>query len=79
MTKHALLNADVPGETNAWCAGVLDTKQWAGVSLIIPRKVVKIATRARKHDSYNQWVTSYRVQYTLDGITWQFAENGKLY
>ena len=65
------------GIYDAWCAGFLDTNQWIQVSFITPRTVVSIATQGR-HGNY-EWVSSYKIQYTIDGMTWYWYDQVRVF
>ncbi|EFA80347.1 discoidin I [Heterostelium album PN500] len=61
---------DTAGIASAsWCARVNDTNQWVSLSALEPVEFVGVKTQGRG-DNYDQWVTSYRIRYTLDGATW---------
>ena len=47
------------------------------MSFINPRTVVSIATQGRHGES--EWVSSYKIQYTLDGINWVNYDNGRVW
>ena len=53
-----------------WCALVNDFNQWLQVDLGTYTRVTHIATQGR--NGYDQWVTRYRLQYSNDGVTFQF-------
>ena len=51
-----------------WQAAKFEIGEWHQVNLIEPRRVTSIETRGRL-DEYNEWVTSYKIMYSLDGIS----------
>ena len=59
------------GKAGAWCAGSNDTKQWLQVDLLSKHIVTRVATQGRNGE-YRQWVTKYKLQYSNDGINFQF-------
>ena len=55
----------------SWSAGKNDLHQWLQVDLGSQyTKVTRLATQGR-HD-YPQWVTKYKLQYSNDGVNFQF-------
>ena len=60
----------------AWCAAKKDTDQWICVNLSEIKTVFALETQGR-NDSYDQWVTHYRVEYSVDGIEWLPVDEGK--
>ena len=54
----------------SWSAARNDVNQWLQVDLGSYTTVTKIATQGR--NGYSQWVTEYRLQYSDDGVTFQF-------
>ena len=54
-----------------WSAPDLDTNHWLQVSFFGIKNVEAIATRGKSNPiEYQGYVTSYMIQYTIDGITW---------
>ena len=66
----------VPGKAGSWCAGANDVNQWLQIDLGNQHtKVTRVATQGR--NSYSQWVTKYKLQYSDDGVSFQYYwENG---
>lgn len=54
----------------AWSARRNDVNQWLQVDFGSYTTATKVATQGRNGNS--QWVTQYRVQYSDDGVTFQF-------
>ncbi len=54
----------------SWSAGRNDLNQWLQVDLGGFTIVTRVATQGRNGN--NQWVNSYRLQYSDDGVTFQF-------
>ncbi|XP_072039690.1 uncharacterized protein [Amphiura filiformis] len=52
----------------AWIAGANDYDQWIAVDLGYLQTVTGVVTQGR-HGA-NQWVTSYTIEYSEDGVTW---------
>ena len=53
-----------------WSAGVNNAFQWLQIDLGRPNKVVRISTQGRP--TVNQWVTSYYLLYSQDGVYFAF-------
>jgi len=59
------------GKTGAWSAGTLDVNQWLQIDLVNQHiTVTRVATQGR--NGYNQWVTSYKLQYRGNGENFKF-------
>ena len=57
-------------KAGSWSARSNDVNQWLQVDLGSYTTVTKVATQGR--NGYSQWVTQYRLQYSDDGVTFQF-------
>ena len=65
------LNA-TSGKAGAWSAGRNDNSQWLQVDLRNNNvRVTGVATQGR-NGRYAQWVTNYKLQYSNDGVNFQF-------
>lgn len=62
-------------KTGAWSARHNNVFQWLQVDFTSPVKITAIATQGRS--DYNQWVKSYRLQYSLDGGHFYDYNEGK--
>ncbi|XP_078659901.1 lymphocyte antigen 75-like isoform X2 [Branchiostoma floridae x Branchiostoma belcheri] len=62
------------GGAGAWCAGTNDPNQWIEVDLLRSISVTGIQTQGRA--DYDQWVTTFRVQYSDDRTTWRTYGDG---
>ena len=76
---HSAINArlDRPhgnGRTGAWSAKTNDINQWIQVDFDDEMKLVSGIVMQGRTD-YEQWVKKYKVQYSNDGITWQFVKD----
>ena len=74
--NHSAINArlDRPhgnGKAGAWCAKTNDVNQWIQVDFGEMKLVSGIVMQGRT--DYEQWVKKYKVQYSNDGISWQFV------
>ena len=65
-------------KAGSWSAGSNDFSQWLQVDLSIQNtKVTRVATQGR--DDSPQWVTKYKLQYSNDGVNFQYyTEPGRL-
>lgn len=75
---NARLNLKIEGsKTGAWSAGRGDYKPWLQVDLLHVTTVKDVATQGRPQRS-SQWVTSYKLQYSNDGKTFNdYKEEGQ--
>ena len=53
----------------AWCAGNSNGESWLQVDLGKPYLIQYVVTWGRNSPNNEQWVTSYNLSYSLDGIT----------
>ncbi|XP_072033086.1 uncharacterized protein [Amphiura filiformis] len=69
---NARLNL-ITGFTNAggWSAFTNDANQWVQVNLLSQKEVTGVITQGRQ--DADEWVTRYRVQYSVDAINWQYV------
>ena len=59
------------GKAGGWSARSNDANQWLQVDLGCENTAVtKVATQGR--NAYGQWVTKYMLQYSNDGVTFQY-------
>ena len=56
----------------AWCAGSNDPNQWLQVDLGSFTTVAGVATQGRPSQIWRQWVKSFKLEYSNDGVTFQF-------
>ena len=61
------------GRTGGWSAKTNDANQWIQVDFGDMKSVSGIVMQGRS--DYDQWVTKYKVQYSNDGVTWQFVKD----
>ncbi len=62
----------------SWAAAVSDESQF--LQFLFGgncSQLLEIATQGRS--DYDQWVKSYRVMYTIDGINWSLVADGKVF
>ena len=61
----------IPQYAGSWSADKKDLQQWLQVDLGSQyTRVTRVATQGR-HD-YSQWVTKYKLQYSNDGVNFQY-------
>ena len=61
-------------ENQCWAAQRNDGNQWIQVTSAIKRKWIGVVTQGRGN-AY-QWVTSYKVEYSNDGVNWSEVDDG---
>jgi len=63
------------GKSGAWSAKQNDQNQWLQADLGRSKKITHLATQGR--NAYNQWVTSYKVEYSNNGVSFHcYQEHG---
>lgn len=60
------------GKQGAWSAKYNDQNQWLQADLGSSKKVTHLATQGR--NAADQWVTSYKVEYSNDGASFQYYQ-----
>ena len=56
-----------------WCAGISDQNQWIMITSVKPVMWKKISTLGDK--KFEQWIKSYYIMYSIDGLTWLEYKN----
>ena len=66
-------------KAGCWSARTDDANQWLQVDLGNDHtRVTAVATQGRNSDTYNEWVTKYKLQYSNDGVNFQnYRERGQ--
>ena len=59
-------------KAGAWCSRRNDVNQWLQVYVGGQHKVTGVATQGRNGGRYDQWVTKYQLQYSNDGVNFQY-------
>ena len=74
--KRARLNIKLNGtKKGGWSARILDRNQWLQIDLGSYTTVTLVATQGR--NGHQQWVTTFRLQYSNDGIIFHlYRERG---
>lgn len=67
------------GKAAAWSAGILDANPWLQIDLGNQyTKVTGVATQGRNAPVVQQWVTKYQLQYSDDGVSFEYyKEHGQ--
>ncbi|KAN0008685.1 hypothetical protein ACTFIU_009412 [Dictyostelium citrinum] len=58
----------------AWCSAINDSNQFIVSGFDTPKTLVAVSIQGR--GDADHWTTSYKVRYSLDGITWTDYRNG---
>lgn len=61
---------DRQGKVNAWTPSRNDQKQWIQVDLLSPTKITGVITQGARDFGRVQFVGSYKLAYSDDGISW---------
>ena len=62
---------------HAWCPRSIIMGQWIQVSDLSPKVWTSIILQGR--GDANDWVSSYKVMYTVNGREWKYVENGRVF
>jgi hypothetical protein len=65
---QGMLDSWTPQTPGAWCAGYLDLNQWIRMDAGQVKVINGVVTQGRQ--DYDQWVTSYFIETSSDGLTW---------
>ena len=60
------------GKAGSWSSRTNDLNQWLQVDIGSYTTVTGIATQGRNSIRYPQWVTKFKLQYSVDGVIFQF-------
>lgn len=76
--NHSAIQARLHSKTDgsnagAWSALTNDLNQWLQVDLGSATRVTRVATQGS--NAYNESVTKYKLQYSDDGVTFQFYKD----
>ena len=72
-----LNNIQKSGSSGSWSSGSNAIGQYLQIDLGKERVVNKIATQGRPSTEYLQWVTSYKLLFSLDEANWnEYQNNG---
>ncbi len=72
IASNGRLHLQPTGENaGCWAAGTIDLYQWLQVDLGSLNTIVTVVATQGRSDS-NQWVTKYKLQYSNDGLNFQY-------
>ncbi|KAF2070019.1 hypothetical protein CYY_008663 [Polysphondylium violaceum] len=60
--------------SEAWCSSNIDTNQFLVAGGEVPKTFMAVAIQGR--GDADQWVTSYKIRYSLDNVSWSEYRNG---
>ena len=65
-------------KSGGWSAAANNSGQWLQIDLgSHDYRVTGVATQGRNSNTYKQWVTKYKLQYSNDAVTfWCYREQG---
>ena len=61
------------GKCGSWTAGVKNVNQWFRVDMGSWTKISAVSTQGRQDG--NQWVKSYSLSFSYDGVIWETVNN----
>ena len=61
----------------AWCAGKTSSAEYVQVDLGAYRVITGLATQGNSKTAVSQWVITYTVRHSLDGLKWKEYKEGK--
>ena len=71
--NHSAIQARLHSKAGAWSPLNNDLSQWLQVDLGSDTRVTRVATQGS--NAYNESVTKYKLQYSDDGVTFQFYKD----
>ena len=71
--NHSAIQARLHSKTGAWSPLTDNINQWLQVNLGSATRVTRVATQGS--NAYNESVTKYKLQYSDDGVTFQFYKD----
>ena len=69
--------ANIWGTYSGWCSGVMNTNQYLQIGSSIPFVYEKMRISGRSN--LNQWITSFKLEYSLDGSNWTSYKNSQVF
>lgn len=75
-SKHSpegarLFNQPSGSQVGCWSAVRNNLHQWIQIDLRTKTRVTQVATQGRRSDTYEQWVTRYKLLFSDDGISYE--------
>jgi len=85
--RNYLLDSSYPGgglagnAASGWSSCINDVNQWIKISATHPVEWTGVITQGRAPDfgTYNQWVTSFQVDVSSDGVNWTAVDGGNTF
>ena len=71
--NHSAIQARLHSKAGAWSPLTDDLSQWLQVDLGSDTRVTRVATQGS--NAYNESVTYYKLQFSDDGVTFQFYKD----
>ena len=65
------------GKSIGWCASDHDSNRYLQVGSSIPFTFERLKLSGR--NELNNWITSYKISYSLDGVTWVSYKNSQIF
>ena len=85
VTASSVQNASTPAKNgrlnytsgSSWCAGTSDTNPYLQIDLQTLHIICAVSTQG--NSQANQWVKTYKLQFSMDGTTWKdYKEAGQV-
>ncbi|EDO30106.1 predicted protein, partial [Nematostella vectensis] len=67
------------GSFGCWSAARNEVDQYLQIDLLVKTLITAVATQGRPGASWGQWVTSYSLRYSQDGLNWTDYPNGGIF
>jgi hypothetical protein len=67
--KKEMWRSRIDGQGISWCPDVDNTEQYLQWDFGRPMQITEVQTRGRQNE--DQWVTKYRLTYSVDGTAWK--------
>ena len=82
LNFQEVVEIGVPKKSGSWSALIRDQNQWLQVDLLRQESVVTSeATQGRNRNSlwgpHNQWVQSYKLQYSNNGVDFEYYKDAR--
>ena len=82
LNFQEVVEGSVARKSGSWSALINDQNQWLQVDLLHQESVItSVATQGRNRDPlwgpHNQWVTSYKLQYSNNGVDFEYYKDAR--
>ena len=71
--SYIAANARLNLPNGGWVAAANDQAQWLAIDLYRQRQVTGLVLQGK--EDLDQWVTTYHVDYSTDGVTWSYVRD----